>query len=398
MQTRFRKLFRAGLWMLLSLIVLEGCQKKTAARRGGFVSQWSVQPSLVYDSCHLIGILTGRPLYSKYYPQVYRDWSWNLPVEVRGAMTQIDWLIGPNWPPGPRLSMLLANFAPADSLGDIIRMMQDDQPMRTRLMASDYGNEKNWQQWQALKPHVTSVLGYLRANQFEGYWRSKFLPELLAQIPAAKQELQAYDVIGDVERFLGDFRAERDTLEVYLVSLGQPHEVRLHRQARIANARQELRPVVRNFYREMLHPYCDLLVDSLLAEEFAQLPGDDFMQACLQKVAFYGAPLDFNSFCKKELVLAAELWLAARRQLLVSPQNTGIDHSANAIRSYLREQDQGAHGLAAVIYSYLEAGLKPERISYGDFVKDLFASGKLRAGKIAGRYHDFLSAPGLAQQ
>ncbi|MGH7493206.1 MAG: hypothetical protein ACREOO_12535 [bacterium] len=357
-----------------------------------------MKPSLVYDSCHLIGILTGRPLYSKYYPQVHRDWSWNLPADVRSAITQIDLTIGPSWPPGPRLSMLLANFSPVDGLDRMLDLVRNDEYMRAQLMASDYGSEKNWQQWQALKPNVTTVLEYLRANQFETYWRSKFLPELLARIPIMKQELQAYDVVGDVERFLRGVHFERDTLDLYLLSLGQPHEVRLHRQARVVDAQLPLRPVVRNFYREMLHPHCDRMVDSLLAPEFAQLPGDDFLQACLQKFEFYGAPLDFNSFCRKELVFAAEVWLARRRQLLVSSQSAGIEHSPQAVRSYLRDQDNGAHGLATVIYSYLEAGLKPERISYDDFVKDLFASGKLRAGKIASRYHDFFSTPGLAQQ
>jgi hypothetical protein len=396
LQLLLRKFLQVGTWTI-ALLYLSGCNKEEASRAGGFVSHWSVKPSLVYDSCHLIGILTGRPLYSKYYPQVYRDWSWNLPAHVRNAITQIDLTVGPGWPPGPRLSMLLANFPPADSLAEILSLLRDDEHMRARLMASDYRNERNWQQWLALKPNVTTVLDYLRTNQFENYWRSKFLPELLAKIPSMKQELQAYDVVGDVERFLGGVRFERDTLELHLLSLGQPHEVRLRRQTRIVDAQLPLRPVVRNFYREMLHPYCDQIVDSLLAPEFAQLPGDDFLQACLQKFDFYGTPLDFNTFCRKELVFAAELWLAGRRQLLDSPQNAGIDHSGLTIRSYFRDQGNDAHGLAVVIYSYLEAGLKPDRISYADFVKDLFASGKLRAGKIAGRYHEFFSSPGLAQ-
>jgi len=276
--------------------------------------------------------------------------------------------------------------------------LRNEQSLRARLLASDYGSEKNWQQWLALSPHVITVLEYLRANQFENYWRSKFLPELLAKIPAAQQELQAYDVVGDVQRFLQAKTSGSDTLTLYWLALGHPHEVRLRPQARVASAQLELRPVVRNFYREMLHPYCDQLVDSVLSAEFGQLSGDDFLQACVQKLAFYGAPQDFKTFCQKEVVLAAELWLAARRQLLGPAQSFSVDHAAAAIRSQLREQDDGAHGLAVAIYSYLDAGLKPERISYADFVRDLFASGKLRAGKIASRYHEFFNTPGLAQQ
>ncbi len=374
--------------ILLSLSFL-GCQNQEPRRSSGFVTQWALQPSLVYDTCHLIGILTGRPLYSKYFSEVYRDWSWNLPAPVKSALAQIDQTIGPNLPPGPRLSLLLAQIPPADSLAGMIRFLQDDELMRARLMVSDYGTEQNWQQWQALKPSVLQVLEYLRANRFEHYWRSKFLPELLARLPDMKQELQAYDVAGDIERFLGNQRSANDTLELYVLYLGQPHEVRLRRQARAVHMQLALPAVVRNFYREMLHPYCDTLADSLLAPEFAQLTEDDFVQACLQKFAFRGAPLEFNAFCKKELVLAAELWLAERRQLLPQQRQAGSHYTTQAAHEYLRRQDDGAHALGVIIYSYLAADLKPERISYADFVKDLFASGKLRAGKIAGRYHDF---------
>lgn len=378
-------------------LLLSACNKKDAPR-SGFVSYWSVQPSLVYDSCHLIGILTGRSLYTKYYSQVYRDWSWNLPAEVQHALAQIDQVVGPQWPPGPRLSMLLANFPPVDSLREMVRLLQDDERMHARIMASDYASAKNWQQWQGLKPHVITVLEYLRANHFENYWRSKFLPELLARIPAVKQELQAYDVVGDVERFLGaGFRASQDTLEIYYLALGQPHEVRLRRQARLMNAQLPHRPVVRNFYREMLHPHCDRLVDSVLAAEFTQLFQDDFLQRSAQEYS-RGMPMDFNSFCKKELVQAAEWWLAGRRQLLSPAHGAGLNLSPEAVRNHLKDQNPARHSLAVAIYSYLEAGLKPERISYADFVRDLFASGKLRAGKIAGRYQEFFRGADLAQQ
>ena len=394
---RLYRFFSCGVAIVL-LASLLGCHSQESRRSSSFITKWSVQPSLVYDTCHLIGILTGRQIYSKYYSQVYRDWSWNLPPPVRGALAQIDQILGPNLPPGPRLSMLLANTPPAGSLAEMMGFVRDDARVRAQLMASDYGTEQNWRQWLALKAPLLAVLEYLQANQFEDYWRNKFLPELIAKSTVMKQELQAYDVAGDIERFLGDYRCASDTLELYVLFLGAPHELRLRRQARATDVQLPLSPVIRNFYREMLHPYCDGLVDSLLAPEFAQLPADDFLQACVQKLAFNGVPLDFSSFSKKELVLAAEVWLAARRQLLAQSSRPLIELGGQAIREYLRQQNAGAHGLGVTIYSYLEAGLKPERITYADFVKDLFASGKLRAGKIASRYHDFFNMPGLAQE
>jgi hypothetical protein len=51
-----------------------------------------------------------------------------------------------------------------------------------------------------------------------------------------------------------------------------------------------------------------------------------------------------------------------------------------------------------VIYSYLEAGLKLDRMSYAAFLKELFASGRLQPGKIEMRYRDFMQDKNLASR
>ena len=386
-------LIRGIAWCFFLTALMIGCKKKEAERSKGFVTSWSVQPSLKYDACNLIGILTSRPFYQKYHLEIHREWSWNLPAPVKTALAEIDRIIGPDWPPGPRLAMLMSAVTADDSLEQIFAAIQDGSQIRERLMASDYGTTKNWQQWVELKPHVEVVLRYLSAQDFEGYWRTNLLPEVTAKIPALKQELQAYDVVGDLERFLGDYRFDRETLTLYVLSLAQPHELRLDSQRRYTSLKHPLRPTVRSFYHEMLHPYCDRLVDSLLAADFKALQQDTLLQQSLQLVATNGQPNDFEALFSKDLVMAAELWVGERRQLISGQYHDDNQGTAEAVRSFLKTKDGGAHVLAAVIYSYLESGLKLERISYYVFIKDLFASGRLQPGKIASRYESFMHTP-----
>lgn len=368
------------------------CNQTEHARAKAFRTVWVVEPSLVFDACNLIGILVGREIEKMFHGQAHREWYANPPASVQSALVAIDQTIGANWPPGPRLSLLLSQLAEVDGLAQMRALLQNDAEMQTRFRRSAYGSERNWKQWSALKPHVEVVLEYLQSAQFENYWRSRLLPELSHKIANCKQELQAYDVVGDIERFLGDEKFPSDTVTVYLLALAQPHELRLTAQSRYADARLPVRPLVRNFYHEMLYPYCERLVDSLFVEEFQALENDGFLQEYLRAYTGNGGTSHFGEFAKKNVVLAAELWLAQRRQLLAA-ENSGQQQygSGEIVRSYLQQKDGGVHVLAAVVYSYLESGLKIERVSYSAFIKDLFATGKLHAGKIKLRYEEFMS-------
>ncbi len=392
-----QKLVVIGAWLGMGFVGL-GCNQQEQLKARSFRTSWVVKPSLKFEICNLIGILTGREIYQQHHPQIYREWRANLPANVTAALEAIDQNIGPNWPPGPRLSLLLSNLSTADSLSLFLTALQDDEKVQTGLSGSDYHSPRNWKQWLELKPHVQTVLKYLESTHFESYWRSRMLPELTSKIASLKQELQAYDVVGDIERFLGDYEFRSDTLTVYVLALAQPHELRLTSQSRYTDVRLPMRPVIRGFYQEMLHPYCDRLVDSLFAAEFAALQSDTFLQECQGKSAGNVGAMSFAEFLKKNVVLAAELWLAQRRQL-IALQNAGQNYEAGiVVRSYLEQKDGGAHALAAVIYSYLESGLKIERVSYASFMKDLFATGRLKPGKIGPRYREFMSGPAGATE
>ncbi|MCI0691569.1 hypothetical protein L0337_06120 [candidate division KSB1 bacterium] len=384
---RSQKLFSL---LLLTFGCLQiSCSEKKKAASTNFITHWTVRTSFKYDLCSFVGLLSNREIYKKYYGNLQTEWSSKLPKPVAAAVKKIDEIIGPSQPVGPRLCVLFSAVAAEDSIAAILAGMDDDMGVRSRLMASDFASEKNWQQWQSLKPLLRTVFEHLQKERFDVYWRNNFYPKITAKLPRLHQELQSFDVIGDLERFLGDWESV-DDLEVFALWLLQPHAVRLSGQHYLTDANYPMHVTVKSAYHELLHPYCERMVDSVLAKAFETLKADAFLR---QKLAQSEAALGYRNFmayCREEVVLAADLWVAERRRVISQLMGANGNSSAAAVRQYFERHEGGVHVLAGVIYSYLEDGLKLDRMSYTIFMKELFASGRLQPGRIEMRYEDFM--------
>jgi len=377
------------------LLLLGGCNNKKKTAAPHFITHWTVKTSFKYDLCNFIGILTGRELYKKYYGELQAEWSRKLPRPVSAAVKNINEMLGPNQPPGPRLCVLFSAIAAEDSVAAILSALDEDQAVRRRLMGSDFASEKNWQQWQRLKPYLRTVLEYLQKERFDVYWHKTLHPKIAARLPRLEQELQSYDVVGDIERFLLDWNAN-DSLEVFALGLLQPHAIRLSRQSYLTDANYAMHVTVKSAYHELLHPYGERMVDSVFAGQFESLRADTFLQQRLaQSEASFGYR-NFMAYCREEVVLAADLWISERRRVISQLTGANGNSPAEAVRAYLERHEGGVHILAGVIYSYLEAGLKLDRMSYAAFLKELFASGRLQPGKIEARHRDFMQTKSVA--
>jgi hypothetical protein len=382
--------------MTLFIFFNAGCSENDEPVHG-FVTRWSVKASFKYDLGSFAGILTGRELYKKYYGDLYAEWSRKLPRPVAAAVKKIDETIGADQPPGPRLCVLLSAVAANDSIAAILRAMDDEAAVRQRLMASDFGSEKNWQQWQTLKPFLRTVFEHLQKEQFEDYWQKNLYPKVVAKLPRIQQDLQSYDVIGDLERFLVE-KDFNDSLQVNVLWLLQPHAVRLSGQRYLTDASYPMHVIVKSAYHETLHPYCERMVDSVLATPFEALKADPLLQQTIARADPATGYKNFKTYCKEEVVLAADLWVAERRRVISQHLGENGMDSRESVRKYLERHEGGVHVLAAVIYSCLEAGLKLDRMSYATFLKEMFASGRLQAGKIEARYQGFLRKEQVASR
>jgi hypothetical protein len=390
---RITKLVLFGVLMVL----LNSCSEKNKTAAPHFKTQWTVKTFFKYELGNFIGILTGRELYQKYYGDLQTEWNGKMPPPVKQALKQIDAIIGPQQPPGPRLCVLFSAVVAADSLAAIRAALDDDQTARRRLMASDFASEKSWQQWQMLKPHLRIVLEFLQKERFDTYWYKTLYPKVAARLPRLQQELQSYDVAGDIERFLLE-GAVSDSLTVVAAWLLHPHAIRLTPQSYLTDVNYPMHVTVKSAYHELLHPAGERLVDSVFVKQFESLRTDPFLQ---QKLAQADPGLGYQNFmvyCREEVVLAADLLVSERRRVISQFMGANGAGSTGAVRAYLERHEGGVHVLAAVIYSYLEAGLKLDRMSYATFLKELFASGRLQPGKIEARYRDFMQDKNLASR
>lgn len=383
--------------VVTSLLAWLGCGEKDKSAAPHFKTQWTVKTFFKYEVASFIGILTGRDLYSKYYGDLQSEWRSKMPPPVLQAVKQIDALIGPQQPPGPRLCVLFSATVVDDSLRAIIAALEDDQSARHRLLASDFASEKNWQQWQLLKPHLRMVLEFLQKEQFDQYWIKNLYPKIAARLPRLQQELQSYDVAGDIERFLLEGETS-DSLMVIASWLLQPHAIRLTPACYLTDVNYPMHVTVKSAYHELLHPAGEQLVDSVFAQAFAALRADPFLQRTLAQSEAALGYRNFTVYCREEVVLAADLFLSERRRVISQHIGASGSSAADAVRAYLERHEGGVHVLAAVIYSYLEAGLKLDRMSYAGFLKELFASGRLQAGKIEARYQDFMQNRNLTER
>lgn len=373
-----------------AIILFCACSRKEEKPAFSFVTRWEVKPSFKYDLGSFIGIMTGREFYTRYYPELYAEWKKRLTPPATLALRKINEIIGEETPPGPQLCLFFSMFTDGpDSLAAILRLVEETNALPNASRTSAHGDTINFQQWQALKPHLRIVLEFLQKQNFQAYWETRLLPAISKQLPYKRQELQAFDVIGDLERFLVDMNFP-DTVTVYVVRLVQPHALRLSGQRYVAETNYPIHVTVKSAYHEIVHQYSDRVVDTVLPSHFKRLEDDSFLQLTVARLDQNNAYKNFRAFFHEEVTIAAELWLAERRRMISQIMRVQNADPLDPVRRYLAEQDDGRHVLAAVIYSFLAEGMKKENQSYAEFLKALFTGGRIASGKIEERYNKFM--------
>ena len=374
----------------LVTILLCSCSRKEEKPAPRFATHWEVKPSFKYDLACFIGIMTGREFYTRYYPEIYAEWKKRLTPPATLALKRINEIIGDETPPGPQLCLFFSAIPDsAENIAVVLHFVEETNGLSNLSRSSAHGDTINAQQWQALKPHLRIVLEFLQKQNFQAYWKTRLLPVINKKIPYTQQELQAFDVIGDLEIFLGDTDFP-DTVTVYVVRLIQPHALRLSGQRYVAEANYPIHVTVKSAYHEIVHQYGDRVVDALLTSHFKRLEEDSFLQLTVARIDQNNAYKNFKAFFHEEVTIAAELWLAERRRMISQIMRVQSADPVDPVRRYLAEQDDGRHVLAAVIYSFLAEGMKKENQSYAEFLRALFTSGRMASGKIEERYNKFM--------
>jgi hypothetical protein len=94
------------------------------------------------------------------------------------------------------------------------------------LKKTIYYSESGWQLYESVREDLRTVFLFLKAIQFESYWRQNILPKIESKIIEIRKDLPKYNVINEVEKLLG-FPLSSNELTVYILNYSQPHGIRV---------------------------------------------------------------------------------------------------------------------------------------------------------------------------
>lgn len=375
---RFISTFLIALLILAALpraAISQGAGTKTEFHTG---TNWRIQPSLVLDTLCLLNVLTGDPFYVRYYKEEHARFEPQLTSETRAALANLKRKIKDENKNIISAFLALHFSATADrNLDDMLRTLKDSARMKSNLKGTDYYSAKGWRLFESVREELRVIFLFLKAIKFEDYWRQAILPKVEKRISATEKELGGFNVIAEVEQLTG-FRLSSDIITVYLLNYSQPHGIRITGTRFIADIAYPFRIVLQNAVHEMLHPPYRLAKDKELKKRLDALRRDEFL---MDKVENHNPSFGYNSFES----YVEENGVRALDQMV--GERFGIAREA---RARWREEDEGMHVLAAVLYSLMkEEKFDGRQESFRDFLLRVIGSGKLGEGKVKARYEAF---------
>lgn len=345
-------------------------------------TDWRVQPSFALDTVCFLNVLTGDPFYVGYYKDEYTRFEPQLTPAVRIGLANLKRKIKDE--KKNIISAFLALYFSATgdrTLDDMLKTLKDSGHMKKNLKKTTYYNESGWQLYESVREDLQTVFLFLKAIQFEKYWRQNILPRIERKIGEIKKDLPKYNVIAEVEKLTG-FRPPTNELTVYILNYSQPHGIRVTGMRFLTDAGYPFKIVLRNAVHESMHPPYDLSRDRELREALDSLRSDAFL---LDRVNNHNPAFGYNSFegfVEEDCVQALEQVINEKFKIEVEA------------RRRWKDNDDGMHVFAVALYSVMK-GEKFEggRETFREFLIRMIRSGKLAAGKIKPIYDAFYSQP-----
>jgi hypothetical protein len=341
-------------------------------------TNWQLNPSLKYDALCFLNIATGDPYYLKFYPDAYTQVEPLLTPEARGALAQLKRKIKDEG--GSIISAFLALYfsaTDAESLDELLAVVDDSEVMRRRLQQTPYYSEGGWQLYESVRGELRTIFAYLQESGFEERWRRELRPVALERIEEIAPDLPAFDVIGEVERVLGR-ELPSDRITVYMLNYCQPHGIKITGTRFLTDVAWPFNIVVRNAVHEMMHPPYELAADPELREAIDQWRRDEFL---MERVLHHNPAFGYNSFegfVEENIIQAAE-------QIIVERLGVAMD-----ARGRWKQSDEGMHVLAAALYSSMKSdGALTLGESLREFLIRTVRTGRLGPGRIEGVYREF---------
>lgn len=343
-------------------------------------TDWRIQPSFTLDTVCLLNVLTGDPFYVGYYKDEYARFEPQLTPAARTALANLKRKIKDE--KKNIISAFLALYFSATddkTLDNMLDTVKNSEGMRKNLKKTIYYSESGWQLYESVREDLRTVFLFLKAIQFESYWRQNILPKVESKIAEIRKDLPKYNVINEVEKLLG-FRLPSHELTVYILNYSQPHGIRVTGMRFLTDAAYPFRIVLRNAVHEPMHPPYNLNADHELKEALDLLRADAFL---MDKINNHNPAFGYNSFegfIEEDCVQSLEQIVNEKFKVEVEAHKRW------------KENDGGMHVFAVALYSVMkDENFNGEHETFRDFLIRMIRSGKLAAGRIKPIYDAFYS-------
>ena len=371
----------------ICLVVLLGVVVPNLAAQAHYATtDWDVRPSLKFDAICVLNLLSADPFYQDYYKADYERLSRQLRPEELAAFASLKRRIKDQ--DGGIISAQLSLYfsaVDAESLDDLIRVVDDSSSMQRNLKATPYYDEATWKAYEQSRADLKAAFRALQRIHFEDDWKKQALPSIEKARAAIAADLPKYNVIPAIEKALG-VPPPSNRITIYLLYYSEPHGIKITGTRFLTHYSYPFRIVLRNAIHEMMHPPYDLAHDPELSAALDSLQADPFV---MDKVEHHDPSLGYNTLAG----LAEEDCVQALEEVIAERFAMGHDP-----RAYWREQDAGIHVFAVALYSKMkDAHFGENAESFPAFLKRMFREGKFSKGKIEQLNQAFFNPPATSQ-
>jgi hypothetical protein len=343
-------------------------------------TDWHIQPSFMMDTVCFLNVLTGDEFYTRYYKDDYERFEPQLTPAARSALANLKRKIKDEQK--NIISAFLALYFSATddrTLDDMLHTLGHSERMRNNLKKTTYYSESGWLLYESVREDLRTVLLFLKAINFESYWKKNILPRVESKIADIENDLPKYNVINEVEKLLGA-RLASNSLTIYILNFSQPHGIRVTGLRFLTDAAYPFKIVLRNAVHEPMHPPYNLVRDAELKTALDSLRADTFL---MDKINNHNPAFGYNSFegfIEEDCVQALEQIINDKFQVEVEA------------RKRWKQNDDGIHVFAVALYNLMKAeNFAGRGEPFRDFLIRMIRSGKLAPGKIEAIYNAFYS-------
>lgn len=305
------------------------------------ITHWNVEASLPYEMLCFLNVLSGDPFYTTRYEAEYAHWRELMPDEVVSAVATIKRVLKDE-----RQSIISAKLCnifsalPELSAGTLLDVLRDRDVLLERYRQSSYYTEEDWQAVGRIWDDLRTVLTFLEAHDFAGYWEHVAGAAVRECVERLQKEAPAYDIVPEVEARLG-FKLPSPEITVYVIHFTQPHGMKLVGARFITSPRWPLEITVRTAIHEMMHPPFPARDDAELNALIEGLNQDSFL---MSRFEGHNPSFGYNTLPG----LIEEDSIQALDQLISEHFGLGRDPITR-----WQESDDGLHVFAVALYALM---------------------------------------------